>query len=278
MPAAKVAKIAVLVLLLIGAGFFFGRACQEINEQYQLLLSLDRDFAYGVLMLLLAIALIAIAGGLVAALVRPLWIPIFAFALSALAAFFAWELSVASGLTALIYFVVSIPYTRGVAEALENRLKFSVQAISGSQSILLAGLAIAASVSVYFGYAAEIEERGFQLPPVMDDMITEFSAAPMMAQIDARTDLTAEERETMSDQMTEGFEQWMASMVEMIQPYERFVPMMVAFMLFQVLAVVNTLFSWAPIVVLAILFSMLTRLGVVRETTESKTVVHLALG
>jgi len=277
MPAARVAKIAVLVLLLIGAGFFFGRACQEINEQYQLLLSLNKDFASGVLMLLLAIALVAMAGGLVAALVRPLWIPILGFALSALAAFFAWELSLASGLTALIYFAVSIPYTRGVAEALENRLKFSVQAISGSQSILLAGLAIAASVSVYFGYAGEIDERGFQLPPAMGDMIAEFSSAPLMAQIDARTDLTAEEREAMASQITEGLDQWMASMEEMIQPYERFIPILVAFMLFQVLAVVNTLFSWAPIVVLAVLFPILTRLGVVREITESKTVVRLVL-
>jgi hypothetical protein len=278
MPAAKVAKIAVPILLLIGAGFLVGRACQEINEQYQLLLSLNKDFASSVLMLLLAIALVAIAGGLVAALVRPLWISIIGFALSALAAFFAWELSLASGLTALIYFAVSIPYTRGVAEALENRLKFSVQAISGSQSILLAGLAIAASVSVYFGYAAEIDERGFQLPPAMGDMITEFSAAPMMAQIDARTDLTAEERETMAAQMAEGFEQWMASMEDMIQPYEKFIPLMLAFMLFQVLAAVNTLFSWAPIVVLAILFPILTRLRVATEITESKTVVHLVLG
>jgi hypothetical protein len=277
MPAAKVAKIAVLVLLLIGAGFSFGRACQEINEQYQLLLSLDRDFAYGVLMLLMAIALVAIAGGLVAALVRPLWIPILGFGLSALAAFFAWELSLASGLTALIYFAVSIPYTRGVAEALENRLKFSVQAISGSQSILLAGLAIAASVSVYFGYAGEIDERGFQLPPAMGNMITEFSSAPMMAQIDARTDLTEEERETMAAQITEGFEQWMTSMEDIIQPYERFIPIMVAFMLFQVLAVVNTLFSWAPILVLAMLFPILTRLGVAREITATETVVHLVL-
>jgi hypothetical protein len=277
MPAAKVAKIAVLVLLLIGAGFSFGRACQEINEQYQLLLSLDRDFAYGVLMLLMAIALVAIAGGLVAALVRPLWIPILGFGLSALAAFFAWELSLASGLTALIYFAVSIPYTRGVAEALENRLKFSVQAISGSQSILLAGLAVAASVSVYFGYAGEIDERGFQLPPAMGNMITEFSSAPMMAQIDARTDLTEEERETMAAQITEGFEQWMTSMEDIIQPYERFIPIMVAFMLFQVLAVVNTLFSWAPILVLAMLFPILTRLGVAREITATETVVHLVL-
>jgi uncharacterized membrane protein len=277
MPAAKVAKIVVLVLLLIAAGFFFGKACQGINQQYQLLLSLDTDFLHSLLTLLLAIAVVAITGGLVTALVRPLWIPIVAFALSSLAAFIAWELSPASGLSALIYFAFSALYSRGVAEALNNQVKFSVEPISGSQSVLLAGLAIAASVSLYFGYAAEIEERGFEFPPAVRDMITEISTAPMRAQIEAREDLTSEGRDAMAAQMSEGFEQWMLSMDEMIQPYERFVPVMVAFMLFQVLAVANTLFSWVPIAVLAILFRILTSVGLATKTTEMMEAVRLSI-
>lgn len=277
MPAAKVAKMVVLVLLLIAAGFFFGKACQEINQQYQLLLSLDTDFLHSLLTLLLAIAVVAITGGLVTALVRPLWIPIVAFALSSLAAFIAWELSPASGLSALIYFAFSALYGRGVAEALNNQLKFSVEPISGSQSVLLAGLAIAASVSLYFGYAAEIEERGFEFPPAVRGMITEISTAPMRAQIEAREDLTSEERDAMAAQMTEGFEQWMLSMEGMIQPYERFVPVMVAFMLFQVLAVANTLFSWVPIAILAILFRILTSVGLATKTTEMMEAVRLSI-
>ncbi len=277
MSAAKSAKIVVLAILLIAAGSFFGGACERINQQYHLILLFDRDFLYVLLSLLLAMAAVAVTGGLVAVLVRPLWISIIAFAVSALAAFIAWEVSLASGIAALIYLIVSVLYTRGVAEALDNRLKFSVEPVSGSQSVLLAGLAIAACTSLYFGYAAEIEERGFTLPPTITEMISEMSTRVMLAQVEARTEIPSEARDAILAQMTEGFEQWMGSMEEMIEPYERFVPVVVAFMLFQFLAVINTLFSWIPIGILAIIFPILTGLGVVHKVPETREVERLSM-
>jgi hypothetical protein len=274
----KLVKIVVLVLLLIPAGAFFGMACQNINQQYELLLLLDKEVVRSFAQLLLAVAAVAVIGGLLAALVRPIWICIVGFALSALAAFLAWELSLPSGVSALIYFVFGALYSRAVAEALDNRLKFSVEPILGGQSTLLTGLAIAASVSLYFGYAAQIEEQGFELPPAIGDAITEFSMVPMRAQIEARMDLTSEQKEALAAQMREGFDQWMASMEETIQPYERLVPVAVAFMLLQLLAVINTLFSWVPIVFLAVLFPILTAVGVVKKTTETMEVERLSLG
>jgi len=274
----KVAKIMVLTILLIAAGFLFGSACERINQQYYLILLLDRDFLYVLLSLLLAMATVAVTGGLVAVLVRPFWICIVAFAVSALAAFVAWELSPASGVAALIYLIASMLYARGVAGALDNRLKFSAEPISGSQSILLAGLAIAACASLYFGYAVEIEKRGFAFPLAMRDIISEMTMAPMRAQIEAQTNLTSEEKDALLAQMMEGFEeQWMRPMEEMIQSYERFVPLMVAFMLFQVLAVINTLFSWIPIVILAIIFPILTGLGVTEKVIETREVERLTM-
>lgn len=278
MPALRLAKIMVLTILLITAGFFFGSACERINQQYHLILLLDRDFLYVLLSLLLAMATVAVTGGLVAVLVRPFWICVGAFAISALAAFLAWEVSLASGVAALIYLIVSLLYSRGVAEALNNSLKFSVETISGSQSRLLAGLAIAACASLYFGYAAEIEARGFAFPPAMREMIKEMTMAPMRAQIEAQTNLTSEEKDALLAQIMEGFEeQWMRPMEEMIQSYERFVPLMVAFMLFQLLAVINTLFSWIPIVILAIIFPILTGLGVTEKVIETREVERLTM-
>lgn len=278
MATTKLVKIVVLVLLLIPAGVFFGLACQNINQQYELLLALDKEVVRSFAELLLAVGTVAVVGGLVAALVRPVWICVVGFALSALAVLLAWELSLASGISALIYFLVGAGYSRGVAEALDNRLKFSVEGISGSQSTLLAGLAIAASVSLYFGYAAQVAEQGFEFPPAIRDTITEFSMVPMRTQIEARTDLTSEQKEVLAAQMGEGLDQFMASTEEMIEPYERFVPVAVAFMLFQLLAVINSLFFWVPIVVLAVLFPILTAVGVVKKTTETREVQRLGLG
>ena len=55
--------------------------------------------------------------------------------------------------------------------------------------------------------------------------------------------------------MSEGFDQWMASMEEMIEPYEGLAPMAVAFMLFPIL----------------------TAVGVAKETTETREAVRLSL-
>ena len=77
--------------------------------------------------------------------------------------------------------------------------------------------------------------------------------------------------------MSVGLDQWMASMEELIEPYERFLPIGVALMLFQFLAVINALFFWVPTVILGVLFPILTVLGVAKETTETREAVRLSL-
>ena len=82
MSAIRAAKISVLAVLLLLAGFLFGGACGRIHQQYDLVLLLDASFIQVLLFLLVAMAAAAIAGGLVAALVRPLWLCAVIFFLS----------------------------------------------------------------------------------------------------------------------------------------------------------------------------------------------------
>jgi hypothetical protein len=279
MSATRVAKISVLAILLLLAGFLFGRACGHINRQYDLILLLDSSFIEVLLFLLVAMISVAIAGGLAAALVRPLWLSAVIFILSSCAVFVGWEVSLPSAAAALVYLLASLLYCRGVASALDSRLKFSVEPISGSQAMLLTGLAIAASLSLYFGYAAEIEAQGFTFPPALKDSIRQMVVAPMTAQIEARTDLPSEARDALLAQMVQGFEeQWLRPVEEKLQSVEGFVPWVAAFMLFQFLAVVNTLLSWIPVAILAAIFPVLTALGVTKKVTETREVEHLSLG
>jgi len=277
--ATRAAKILVLAVLLLVAGFLFGRACGQINQQYDLILLLDMSFLPVLLFLLGAMASAAIAGGLTAALVRPLWLCAVIFALSSCAVFFGWEVSLPSAAAALVYLLASLAYCRGVAAALDGRLKFSVEPISGSQSVLLTGLAIAASLSLYFGYAAQIEDQGFTFPTALKDSMRQMVMAPMTSQIAARTDLTSEERDALLAQMVQGFEeQWLGPVEEKLQSVQGYVPLIAAFMLFQFLVLANTLLSWIPMVFLAAIFPVLTALGVTKRLTETKEVERLSLG
>ena len=69
----------------------------------------------------------------------------------------------------------------------------------------------------------------------------------------------------------------MGSMGETTGPYQRFAPIAPAFMLFQFLAVINALFFWVPIVFLAAIFDILTAVGVVKKTTQTREVERLGL-
>ena len=83
-------KATFLAVLLIGAGHFFGRVCTQISQAYELILSPSRELLGLLLRFLLALCAIAVTSGLVAALLRPAWAGIVAFALSGLTMLLGW--------------------------------------------------------------------------------------------------------------------------------------------------------------------------------------------
>lgn len=73
--AAKSAKMVVLVLLLIVGGFLLGKLAKKLTNSISSFFPRDTGFLHSLLKLPLAIAAVAITGGLVTARVRFLWIP-----------------------------------------------------------------------------------------------------------------------------------------------------------------------------------------------------------
>ena len=136
-------KIVFFAVLLIAAGYLFGHVCQQTQQGYELLFAPSaKDALRLALWLLAALGAMAFTAGLVAALLRPLWVGFAAFTLSALAMLLGWGLEATSGALAVVYFLASALYVWGVARGLEERLNFSVRPISQSQSTLLMALAI----------------------------------------------------------------------------------------------------------------------------------------
>jgi len=164
-------KSAVFAVLLIAASYYFGGVCERIGQGYELILSPSGETLGLALRLLLAMGAVALAAGLVAALVRPLWACFVIFALSALAMLLGWELKASGGVLTAVYFIASLIYVQGIGGELDDRLSFSVGPIRHSQPILLTTLAIVACGSFYFGYAAEIEREGFSLPSSLVEMV-----------------------------------------------------------------------------------------------------------
>lgn len=226
------------------------------------------DTLYLFLWLLLALALVAIAAGLVATLIRPLWMCFIAFALSSLAMLFFWGLNLIGIVLAVIYLLAGLLYSRGVAKGLSERINFSVRPIQDNQTILLIALVIAACACFYSGYAAQIKSEGFTTPPFVINMVTGMAER----QMEGIPGMTPEQKEQALAEIRAQFEQ---QIEEIIKPYQQFIPIGVALILLSILMTVLSLISWLPTVILSVIFAILAAAhvtSVVAETQEVKRV------
>ena len=169
-------KALFLAALLVATAYFFGMICKQVGMAYQLLLFPSRKLLTLLLRLLLALGLMAVTGGIVAALLRPLWVASIAFALSGLALLLGWEVTRQSAALALLYVLAAIAYAAITQGELAERIHFSVRAVTQNQLVLLVALLLVAAGSFYFGCATYISEEGLAIPEKYRDQVSERAA------------------------------------------------------------------------------------------------------
>ncbi|MHC2995778.1 MAG: hypothetical protein IBV53_09785 [Candidatus Atribacteria bacterium] len=265
-------KFTLFTILLIGAGYFFGTTCRQISQAYNLILSPSGELLNLLLWLLLSLGGLMVAAGLVAALLRPLWIGIIAIILSGLAMLLGWQVTAGNGILILVYLIVSFFCTLGITRELNERIRFSVRPISEGQGILLMALILVICGSLYFGCAAHIEQEGFSPPQYYIKMFME----QMEKQIEAR--VPAEERQEIIAQFRKEFRRTVDEFFEStVKPYERFIPLAIAAALFMPLVTITRLLTWVPTVLMSIIFPLLKALGVVKLISETREVQRLVI-
>jgi len=266
-------KVTLFVLLLVGAGHFFGTVCKQIGQAYSLILSPSEELLSLLLWFLLALAAVAVIAGLVAGLLRPLWVGIVAFALSGLAMLLGWQMTLGSGILILVYLLAASFYAVGVARELNERIRFSVRPISEGQGMFLMALILVACGSLYLGCAAHIEREGFSIPEFYIEMLMK----PMENQIEAQG-ATGEGQEALARFRNE-FRLAVAEFFERtVKPYEQFIPLAVAASLFMPLVTISRLLAWVPAMFLSIVFPLLEALGMIKVVSETREVQTLVIG
>lgn len=270
---ARIIKMVVFAVLLAGAGCFLGLVLRWIGGGYEALIPPSWDALYLGIWLLGAVVAVAVTGGLVAMLLRPFWVAAIAFAVSALAMFLTWQISAVGIIVAAIYFLVGLLYLLGVRSEVGNRIRFSVWHLMRSQTILIVALTAIACTSLYFGYAAEIEREGFSIPEAAIDGIVEVVGDQIDSLVPEGA-LSPEEKQEVLDQLRDTLEGEVGSAIE---PYQGYVPMGLAAIVFVILMPVMLFFLWLPILILSPLILILTRSGVVKKVTEFVEVTRLSL-
>ncbi|TET80783.1 MAG: hypothetical protein E3J37_10510, partial [Anaerolineales bacterium] len=233
-------KTLFFTILIIGAGYFFGTICKQIDQAYELILAPSLELLILMLWLLLALGLLLVSAGLVATLLRPIWVGFIAFALSGLAILLGWYIAPINGILAFVYVLAGIAYTRSVDGQLNQQIKFSVRPISQCQGILLTTLILVACGSLFLGYREHIEREGFSIPDSYVELIMEL----MEKQIVARVPIGGGE---VVVQFREEFQRSIDGFIDgTVKPYERFIPLAMALGLFMPLVTITGLLTWVP--------------------------------
>lgn len=265
-------KVTLITALLIGAGYYFGTICKQINQSYDLLLIPSKELLFLLLWLLLAVCALAVSAGLVVALLRPIWAVWIAFALSGLAMLLGWDLTLPHGILTLVYLGAATMYTVRVVRDLNERINFSVQPISDGQGLLIIALILVACGGLYFALDSHIKQEGFTIPDAFLSLITR----QMEGQLESG--LPLEGFGGIAAGFGDAFQRTFIEFFDrMLEPYERFIPIVITAGLFMSLVTITRLLTWIPSAVLRFTFIMLKTLGVVRIISEQREVKRLIL-
>jgi hypothetical protein len=273
MSVPRIIKIVVFGALLAGAGGFLGLVLRWAGDGWEHLIPPTWDALYLGIWFLGALLAVAVTGGLVAMLLRPFWVAATAFAVSALALFVTWEISVVSIIVAVIYLLGGLLYVAGVRREIENRIRFSVRHLMRPQLILLVVLTAIACASLYFGYAEEIDKEGFSIPEGTVDWVVEIADEHVIDRILPANTTTVERWEALTE-----LRDYLEDDIESdIEPYEGYIPVGLAAIVFGVLTPATFLISWIPLLILSLAFLLLIRFGVVKKVAKAVEVIRLSI-
>ncbi len=265
-------KIAAVALPLIGSGYYFGWICLQFDQAFVLLLSPSLQLLQLLGLFLLALGAVLLSAGLAAGVVRPLWLGILLFALSAGAVLVSFPLTVIGGLLALAYLLGGTLYASRVAKELDQRVSFSVTPMEQAQGVLLSALILMACFRLYLGYAEHIRQEGFSMP----ETYIQVFADQMAEQVAAGA--PPEQREEAVSEFKREFQSRMQSFVDQtVKPYEPWIPVAMAAGVFMTLHTIVSFLSWIPVVALRLVFPLLNALKVTRVVTESREIERLTL-
>mgnify|MGYP001029782532 CR=1 FL=1 len=266
-------KIAFFALLLIASGFFLGKVCKQISQSFELIMQPSKDLLNLLVIFLLAVAATIITAGLAAVLLKPIWVAMIAFTLSGLAMLLGWqEVTLVSGVLTLAAIILELYFAYKVDKEQKERIKFTLDPVSRSLGVLSIALVLLACGSIYIGCSVCVEQEGFNIL----ESFTEPLIEPMKEMITAQ--LPPEVRHKAEAELEEQFQGMLDDFSEKtLQPYEEYIPLAIVAMMFFSLYTFTNLFSFIPLIVLQIIFSLLAAVGVTKIIHETQEVEKLVM-
>ena len=260
-------KCGLFTLIHLIASYFFGKMCDQLSLSYELILSPSKELLEMLLFLLLSLGGVIVSAGIVALLMKPLWISTVAFLLSSLAILFGWQLfTIYVGIILFVYFVICCYATHCVHAEQKERIHFSTKPFKDSLGLFSIALLIVACGSIFIGSKDAIDRNGFEIPASYLEIFMD----PFKEQTLSQVPYT--ERKKIEKEFEKQMQGMMDGFTEQIEPFEKYIPLIIGAMFLTPLLTINQILSSIWLSVLQGVIKIFTAVGIIKIVTETRDV------
>ena len=260
-------KYGVFIFIHLATSYFLGRMCDQLSLSYELIMSPSKELLEMLLFLLLSLGGVIISTGIVTLLMKPLWISAVVFLLSSLAILFGWQrFTIQVGIILLVYFLICCYAAHGVNVEQKERIHFSTKPFKDSLSIFSIALLIVACGSIFIGSKDAIDRNGFEIPASYMEIFMD----PFKEQ--ALSQVPYYERSQVEEEFEKQMQGMMDGFTEQIEPFEKYIPLIIGVMFLTPLLTVNQVLSSIWLIVLQVVIKIFTTVGIIKIVTETRDV------
>ncbi|MDD5726060.1 MAG: hypothetical protein PHC53_01460 [Patescibacteria group bacterium] len=275
--AGYVIKTIVCVLLFLAAVAFFAYVCRQLSDNYMLLL-MPTTYATVTWLINFGVAILvfAIMAGVVAILVRPYWIVIVAFLLSALLYPLIVGMNLATWIVAGVFAILMCIYLLYIARQLKNQINFSAHPLSDMKLLLLSLLVAQVCVAFGLGYIQDSARRNYVLPPEIKAPIASGLLSQATANIN-QAKATDAQKKVAVEAANKQVKTTVDDLEKQFQAIKYMIPYVLGVLLFFLLQTILLVLGFLPIAIARLLFMLLKVTRFANVTVETREIKHLTL-
>jgi hypothetical protein len=272
-------KIAILILLLLGAAAFQTYAAQVVGLNYLSAIFVKASIVSPLLLLFLAVFLFFIISGIAAVLLEPVWLACLAFFGTALVTLFFFGFQLVPLCVCATFALCAIGYVLSVRRLQKNQIHFTTHPLANAKRILSLAIVLLISASFSLGWMTDATQRQFTLPPEFKQFFvsTLTSQARSAALKPLGAHPTKMQTEAVEHELNANAEKSFADIETGLKPKTFILPILLGSIVFCLLFVILLPIMYLALGVTSFLLWILCLTKFARRIKEQREVITLAL-
>lgn len=272
-----VIRTAVCVLAFLATAVYFFHLCSGVADNYLLFTAFTKKTAITWFVnFAVSAALFIIMLGVTAALVRPTWIAMAAYAVAAGLYIFFVGSGIVTWVAAGVSVAVLVSYLIAEVHLFSNQIKVSTHPLGEKKMLICTLLAALISVSVAVGYMNDSVKRNYVLPPEAKTVYSQYMMKLAEGTIDAQKP-TARQKETALKEAEKKVNDLVVKTEDTIKPVQKYIPVILGFFAFCVFQMVLIFVGIFAMLFVPLLFWILKITHFTHIITEKCEVTRLTL-